>query len=100
MIGHVQGGWESIWIAYFLSWAGIAMFGASLVPAGPLRLAYRELIVGAMSLFVGVTLAASATSTGSPFIDRTLLTIVTIGGGLSLLAHFGLQFAQHRRKEH
>ena len=51
MIGHVQGGWEFIWAAYFLSWVGIAVFGASLVPAGPRQLPIRELICGAMLVF-------------------------------------------------
>lgn len=98
MIGHVQGGWEFIWSAYFLTWAGIALFGASIVPAGPQRLAFRELIVGAMLLFAGIVLVSLTSSTGEPFINRTVLTVVAIGGGLALLGHGGLQVAQHRRK--
>jgi len=99
MIGHVQGGWEFIWAAYFLSWAGIAFFGASLVPAGPLQMATRELICGAMLVLTGFVVAALSSSTGAPFIDRTALTVVTIGAGLALLGHCGVQVAQHRRKE-
>ncbi len=29
-IGHVVGGWEYVWMAYGLSWAGIVYFGLSL----------------------------------------------------------------------
>ncbi len=98
MIGHVQGGWEFIWAAYFLTWAGISLFGASIVPAGPLRLAFRELIVGAMLLFAGVVLVTLTSSTGEPFMNRTALTVASFGAGLALLGHGGLQIAQHRRK--
>ena len=99
MIGHVQGGWEFIWAAYFLSWVGIAVFGASLVPGGPRQLAIRELICGAMLVFTGVVVAGLSGSTGAPFVDRTVLTVVTIGAGLALLGHCGVQLAQHRGKE-
>ena len=98
-IGHVQGGWGSIWLAYFLSWAGIAVFGLSLIPAGPRRLALRELVAGAMLVFAGVMVSALAGVTGSPFVDRTVLTVATIGVGLALLGHCGMQLAATRRKE-
>ena len=98
-IGHVQGGWDSIWLAYFLSWAGIAVFGLSLVPVGPMRLALRELIAGAMLVFAGVMVTALSSVTGPPFVDRTVLTVVTIGVGLALLGHCAIQFAVGPRKE-
>lgn len=98
-IGHVQGGWDSIWLAYFLSWAGIAVFGVSLVPAGPRRLALRELIAGAMLVFAGVMVTSLSSVTGPPFVDATVLTVVTIGSGLGLLGHCAMQFAAGRRKE-
>lgn len=99
MVGHVQGGWEYIWAAYFLTWSGIALFGASLVPPGRLRLAFRELIGGAMLLFVGLMLVSLAGATGAPFVDRAVLTVGALAVGLALLGHSVVQVAQHRRKE-
>ena len=29
-VGKIIGGWEYIWTAYILTWAGIAFYGASL----------------------------------------------------------------------
>ena len=29
-MGHVIGGWEYVWAAYGLSWAGMALYGLSL----------------------------------------------------------------------
>ncbi len=98
MIGHVQGGWEFIWAAYFVTWLGIAFFGSSLVPQGPLQLAWREVVGGLMALFAGIVVAALASVTGEPFIDRTILTVVAIGAGVALLGHAAMQFAQNRRK--
>ena len=30
-MGHIVGGWEYIWGAYILSWAGVVTYAASLV---------------------------------------------------------------------
>ena len=64
-----------------------------------MRLSLRELIAGAMLLFAGVMVTALSGVTGSPFVDRTVLTVVTIGAGLALLGHSGLQLATARPKE-
>lgn len=29
-MGHVVGGWEYIWAAYIITWAGIALYSLSL----------------------------------------------------------------------
>ena len=29
--GHVQGGWEYIWMAWGLSWAGMVLYAVSLI---------------------------------------------------------------------
>lgn len=99
MIGHVQGGWEFIWSAYFLSWAGIAVFAISLVPSGPRQRASQSVIGGGLSLFAGIVLAALGASTGDPVINRTALTVVSIGVGVVLLSWGVSQLAQNRRKE-
>lgn len=28
--GHVQGGWEYVWMAWGISWAGLVLYAASL----------------------------------------------------------------------
>ena len=30
-VGHIVGGWEYIWAAYILTWAGILLYGTSLL---------------------------------------------------------------------
>ena len=30
MMGKIIGGWEYVWASYILTWAGIALYGASL----------------------------------------------------------------------
>jgi len=29
-MGHVVGGWEYVWAAYILTWAGMGLYGLSL----------------------------------------------------------------------
>jgi hypothetical protein len=29
-VGHVVGGWEYVWAAYVLTWAGLLFYGGSL----------------------------------------------------------------------
>ncbi len=97
MIGHVQGGWEYIWAAYFLSWAGMALFGASLVPAGRNQFAIRQAIAGALLVLAGGSLWSFGGEYRDPFTSRTLLLAVCLGGGALVLASAAMQLIRQRQ---
>lgn len=97
MIGHVQGGWEYIWAAYFLSWAGMAVFGASVVPEGRNQFAIRQAIVGALLLLAGVSLLSYGGDGRAPFTSPTLLLAVTLGGGVLVVVSAAMQLIRRRQ---
>ncbi len=97
MIGHVQGGWEYIWAAYFISWLGLALFAGSLFGAEPAQRAWRFALWGAMLAFAGVAVALFATPERAPFIDGTVLTVTPIGGGLVMLGYAAFALMQNAK---